>query len=154
MLSGRVGTGVAAEIGSMVVTEQVDAYRAFGLDPLSKLALPRVLAMTLMLPALTAISCLVGITGGFLLAYSETGVPAPVYMDKALAAVTPVDVLACLSKGAIFGLLIGLIATYSGFSTPRTTEGVGEATTRAMVNSVLVVLVADLILTKFFMLMG
>ena len=154
MFAGRVGTGVAAEIGSMVVTEQVDAYRAFGLDPVAKLALPRVIAMTVMLPALTAISCLVGITGGYLLAYSETGVLAPVYLDKALAAVTPVDVLGCLSKGAIFGLLIGLIATYSGFSTPRTTEGVGEATTRSMVNSVLVVLVADLILTKFFMLIG
>ena len=79
---------------------------------------------------------------------------AAVYLDKALAAVTPVDVLGCLSKGTIFGLLIGLIATYSGFSTPKTTEGVGEATTRSMVNSVLVVLVADLILTKFFMLIG
>ena len=154
MFSGRVGTGVAAEISSMVVTEQVDAYRAFGLDPIAKLALPRVLAMTLMLPALTVISCLVGITGGYLLAYMEAGVLAPVYLDKALAAVTPLDVLGCLTKGAVFGLLIGLIATYSGFSTPRTTEGVGESTTRAMVNSVLGVLVVDLILTKFFMLMS
>ena len=154
MFSGRVGTGVAAEISSMVVTEQVDAYRAFGLDPIVKLALPRVLAMTLMLPALTVISCLVGITGGYLLAYMEAGVPAQVYLDKALAAVTPLDVFACITKGAVFGLLIGLIATYSGFSTPRTTEGGGESTTRAMVNSVLGVLVVDLILTKFFMLMS
>jgi phospholipid/cholesterol/gamma-HCH transport system permease protein len=110
--------------------------------------------MTLMLPALTVISCLVGITGGYLLAYMEAGVLAPVYLDKALDAVTPLDVFGCITKGAVFGLLIGLIATYSGFSTPRTTEGVGESTTRSMVNSVLGVLVVDLILTKFFMLMS
>lgn len=154
MFAGRVGTGVAAEISSMVVTEQVDAYRAFGLDPIAKLALPRVLATALMLPALTAISCLVGISGGFLLAYAESGVPAPVYVAKCLDALTPIDIVASLTKGAVFGILIGLISTYCGFSTARTTEGVGESTTRAMVTSVLVVLIADLVLTKFFMLLA
>jgi len=154
MFAGRVGTGVAAEISSMVVTEQVDAYRAFGIDPISKLALPRVFATALMLPALTAISCLVGISGGFLLAYAESGVPAPIYIAKCLDALTPIDIVASLTKGAVFGLLIGLISTYCGFNTARTTEGVGESTTRSMVSSVLIVLVADLILTKFFMLLS
>jgi len=151
MFAGRVGTGITAEIGSMVVTEQVDAYRAFGVDPISRLAAPRVIATTLMLPALTAIAVTVSIFAGYLISMSELGVSGSVYLSDSWAALWPLDIVATICKSAVFGLLIGLIATYHGFNTPRATEAVGAATTRSMVNSVLVVLFADFVLSKFFL---
>jgi len=151
MFAGRIGTGIAAEIGSMVVTEQIDAYRTFGSDPVAKLAVPRVLATTIMLPALTAISVVVGIFSGFLLAITSLGVSGNYYLNNALWILTTTDVVACMVKGTVFGLLVGLIATNMGFSTARATEAVGTSTTRSMVQSVIAILVVDLAITKFFL---
>jgi phospholipid/cholesterol/gamma-HCH transport system permease protein len=151
MFAGRVGTGIAAEIGSMVVTEQVDAYQAFGVDPLRRLAAPRVLATALMLPALTAIAVLVGIFAGYLLAITELDMSGAVYLEKSKQALEQIDLVESLIKSAVFGLLIGLVATYCGFRTARATEEVGASTTRSMVASVLGVLIADFVLTKFFL---
>jgi phospholipid/cholesterol/gamma-HCH transport system permease protein len=151
MFTGRSGTSIAAELGSMVVTEQIDAYRMFGADPIAKLAVPRVLATTLMLPALTVIACVVGIFSGFLLSIVHLGVPGSLYLHYGLENVTRVDVAACITKGTIFGLLIGLIATCVGFRTAQATAAVGVSTTRTMVAGVLAILIADLILTKFFL---
>jgi phospholipid/cholesterol/gamma-HCH transport system permease protein len=154
MFAGRVGTGIAAEIGSMVVTEQIDAYRSFGVDPIRRLAVPRVLASMLMLPALTTIACLVGIFAGYLLGVTELGISGPVYLEYTRQALGPNDVIATMAKALVFGLLIGLVATYHGFRTPRATEAVGESTTKAMVGSVLGVLVADFLVTKLIIAVG
>lgn len=154
MFAGRVGTGVAAELGSMVVTEQIDAYRAFGSDPVAKLAVPRVIATALMLPALTVIADVIGIFSGFLMGVFQLGVPGNVYIQKSLYALTRLDVAASITKGVVFGITVGLIATYVGLRTRRATEAVGESTTRTMVLSVLAILLGDLVLTKFFITLG
>ena len=154
MFSGRVGTSIAAEIGSMVVTEQVDAYRSFGVDPIRRLAVPRVLAAGVMLPALTTVSVLVSIFAGYMLGVSDLGISGPVYMEYTRTAIGPNDVFAMIAKSFVFGLLIGLVATYHGFRTPRATEAVGESTTKAMVGSVIGVLVMDFIAAKFLIAVG
>jgi len=154
MFTGRIGTGIAAEIGSMVVTEQIDAYRAFGIDPIAKLAVPRVLATTLMLPALTVIANVVGIFSGFLLSIFSLGVPGSVYLRSAVEILTLMDVISCVVKGLVFGVIIGLISTHVGFKTARATEAVGISTTQTMVQGVLAILVLDLILAKAFILVG
>jgi len=154
MFIGRIGTGIAAEIGSMVVTEQIDAYRMFGADPLARLAAPRVLAMTIMLPALTVIACVVGVCSGYFVSFLDAGASATLYLGKALGSLTLLDVVGLLVKGATFGLLIGLVATHMGFRVRPATEAVGAAATNTMVRGVLVVLVTDLLLTKFFLLVG
>jgi phospholipid/cholesterol/gamma-HCH transport system permease protein len=154
MFAGRIGTGIAAELGSMVVTEQIDAYRAFGTDPIGKLAAPRVLATFLMLPALTMIANVIGIFSGYMLAVLQLGISGDVYLQNSLRALTPLDMVSSVTKGACFGLSIGLVATYIGFRTERATDAVGLSTTKTMVTSVLSILILDLILTKFFLLLG
>ncbi len=154
MFAGRVGTGTAAEIGSMVVTEQVDAYRAFGLDPIAKIGVPRVLAIALMLPALTAIAVVVGIASGLLLAEWQLGLAGGQYIEKTRIAIDRFDLLTCLTKAVVFGLAIGLIGTFVGFRTPRATEAVGASTTKAMVASVLAILASDVVLTWIFVSVG
>ncbi len=151
MFAGRSGTGIAAEIGSMVVTEQIDAYVVFGADPVARLAVPRVLATALMLPALTVLASVVGIFGGMLLAKFHLGVDTATYLQKGVEAVTRVDVLACLTKALSFGLLVGLISTWFGFRTERTADAVGAAATKTMVAGVLAILVVDLALTRTFL---
>ncbi len=154
MFTGRIGTGIAAELGSMVVTEQIDAYRVFGADPVARLAVPRVLATTLMLPALTVLANVVGVFAGFLLAVFQLGEPGSLYLQGALSALTRMDIISCLIKGLAFGLIIGLISTNLGFRTPRATEAVGVSTTRTMVQGVLSILVVDLVITKSLLVWG
>jgi len=154
MFTGRIGTGIAAEIGSMVVTEQIDAYRVFGADPIARLAVPRVLGTMLMLPALTVIANVVGIFSGFLLVVFDLGEPGSLYLSRALSSLTKLDIISCLVKGLVFGLVVGLIATNVGFRTARATEAVGVSTTRTMVQGVLAILVVDLVITKGFLLFG
>jgi phospholipid/cholesterol/gamma-HCH transport system permease protein len=153
MFAGRVGTGISAEIGSMVVTEQIDAYRAFGADPVALLGAPRILACTVMLPALTAIGCVVGITSGYLVGMLEGTITPQWFLNEVFDNLEALDIVACLVKATFFGLVIGLIATFTGFRVPRATEAIGAATTTTMVRCVIAILVADVVLTKFFLLL-
>ena len=154
MFAGRVGTGISAEIGSMVVTEQIDAYRAFGADPLSLLAAPRLLACTIMLPALTAIGCVLGIVSGCLVGVLEGSMTTRMFIDDVLGSLVPLDIVTCLVKATLFGAIIGAVALFTGFRVPRATEAVGQATTQTMVRCVIAILVVDLVLTKFFLIVG
>lgn len=154
MFAGRIGTGITAELGSMVVTEQIDAYRVFGADPVSRLAVPRILATTLMLPALTVIANVVGIFSGFLIVVFQLGEPGAIYLQGAMGVLTRLDVLTCLIKGCVFGLIIGLISTNIGFRIERATEAVGVGTTRTMVQAVLAILISDLLITKAVLTVG
>jgi len=154
MVGGRVGAGIAAEIGSMAVTEQVDALRALGADPVKKLVVPRVLAAILVLPLMTSMAVAIGLGGGAVVASLDSGVNATHFFNSAVHAVTIADFLSGLVKTVFFGFNIAIVACYLGLHTRGGTEGVGRATTQAVVISSVVTLVSDFILTKLILSMG
>lgn len=150
MVAARVGSGIAAELGSMTVTEQVMAIRAMGASPIIKLVVPRVLVTTLVTPLLTVFADLVGILGGLLVTMVEAGISPAFYYDQIVTTVELDDVFSGLSKTVFFGFSIGIICCYQGLKTTRGTVGVGRATTRSVVLSAATVFVLDYFLTKLF----
>ncbi|MGH7288684.1 MAG: MlaE family ABC transporter permease [Myxococcota bacterium] len=153
MVGGRAGAGIASELGSMQVTEQVDAIRAMGADPVQKLVLPRVLATTLGLPLLTIFAISVGIVGGMLVAEAHYGIASGFYLQTVSHVVRVSDFVSGVAKTFVFGWAIGMVGCYVGLATEGGTVGVGRATTRAVVIASIVVLVADFFLTKLLMLL-
>ncbi|MEN8181014.1 MAG: ABC transporter permease [Myxococcota bacterium] len=153
MVGGRVGAGITAEIGSMQVTEQIDAIRAMGADPIQKLVLPRVIAATLALPLLTVLANCLGILGGLLIADAQYGIAPHFYLQTVLQTVTVNDFVSGVSKTIVFGWLIAMVGCHAGLSTEGGTVGVGRATTRAVVVASISVLVADFFLTKLFLML-
>jgi phospholipid/cholesterol/gamma-HCH transport system permease protein len=151
MLTGRVGSGIAAELGSMVVTDQINALRALGTDPVRKLVVPRVLAGVLMTPALTVISDFVGIIGGGIIAVYELQVASSVYWKSISDALFIQDAWMGLIKPFVFGFLIVSIGCHVGLQTRGGTQGVGRATTNAVVRGSVAVLAVDFFLTRFLM---
>ncbi len=152
MVSGRVGAGIAAELGSMAVTEQIDAIRAMGADPVQKLVLPRVVATSLALPMLTVFAIALGVLGGMLIA-SQSGIAPNFYLTTVFTAVTVRDFVSGVSKTFFFGWAIGMVACYAGLSTTGGTVGVGRATTRAVVAASICVFVSDFFLTKLILML-
>jgi phospholipid/cholesterol/gamma-HCH transport system permease protein len=148
MVGGRVGAGITAEIGAMKVTEQIDAIRSMGADPVQKLVLPRVIAATLALPLLTVFADLLGIFGGLLISTTQFGIPANFYRDTVLDAMTVTDLLSGITKTFVFGWIIAMVGCFSAFETTGGTVGVGKATTRAVVLASIAVLVSDYFLTQ------
>lgn len=144
MLCTRVGAGMAAEIGSMVVTEQVDALRMCGVQPVTYLVTPRFLACLLMVPVMVVLAMVVSVASAALLAYETFGVNPRVFLS--LSAVAGSDVITGGSKALCFGAALPVVAGYCGLSTHGGAEGVGSATTRAVIGSSLAVLVLDFIL--------
>lgn len=151
MLAGRVGSAIAAELGSMVVSEQVDAMRALGTDPVKKLVWPRLLALLIMTPALTLVADLVGTVGGWVVATSLMNVASSVYISSAKDALTYNDIIGGLVKPAVFGIIIAIVSCRSGLRTSGGTVGVGLSTTRAVVMSDILILVADFFLGKLIL---
>jgi phospholipid/cholesterol/gamma-HCH transport system permease protein len=151
MLCGRVGAGIAAEIGSMVATEQVDAMRALGANPLQKLVVPRIIAAMLVVPVLTVFANILGLYGGALMAVYELNIPYHLFVRGLLYTIVIRDVSDGLIKSSIFGLLIVTISCYKALNTRGGTEGVGATTTSSVVTGSIVVLVTDFFLTKFLM---
>ena len=151
LVGGRVGSGIAAELGSMVVTEQVDAIRALGADPVKKLVVPRVFACIVMLPLLTMLANLVGICGSLIITVREVGVTAKFFYAQILDTLGVVDLMHGLMKSIAFGYIIGIVGCYVGLKTSGGTEGVGAATTRAVVVGAIGLLVSNFFLTKFFL---
>ncbi len=150
MLAGRVGSGIAAELGSMIVTQQIDAMRALGTDPIKKLVVPRILALIIMCPLLTAMADLVGIYGGMVLSHFELNIHHNFYFHEALVALRLSDFLVGVTKTVVFGLLIGVTACWYGLATEGGTQGVGHSTTHAVVTSSILITIFDFILTKVF----
>ena len=148
MLTGRVGAGIAAEIGSMVVGEQVNALRALGTDPILKLVVPRVLAGTLMCPVLTVIADFVGVLGGWVIAVFQLRVASSVYWTSVLEGLYPQDPWMGLIKPFFLGFAIVSIGCHVGLRTKGGTQGVGRATTSAMVIGSVAVLAVDFFLTR------
>ena len=149
MIAGRVGGAVSAELGTMRVTEQLDALRAMGTDPIRFLVVPRVLACVLMLPVLTVFSNLLGIYGGYLTVVVGFGVDGGEYWDYSAYLIDSWDVMTGLIKAVVFGLLIGLIACFKGFHCEAGASGVGQATTEAFVTAFIAIIVANFFLAKF-----
>ncbi|MBN2541607.1 ABC transporter permease [bacterium] len=148
VISGRIGAGIAAELGSMNVTEQIDAMRAMATDPIKKLVSTRLLSGLIMIPALTVISDLMGIIGGLIIANTYFGISLDFYRFTIFAELFVSDIVMGIAKPIFFALIIILIACYKGFTTTGGTEGVGKSTTQAVVISSILILVSDYFLTK------
>jgi phospholipid/cholesterol/gamma-HCH transport system permease protein len=153
LIAGRNASGIASELGSMVVTEQIDAMRALGTDPIRKLVTPRVVAMVTMLPLLTAVADFVGLLGGFTVAYYTLGLGLVEFWKRAIDALAFGDLVQGLAKPLVFGLIISTIACFQGLRVTGGTQGVGRATTSAVVVSSVFVLVSDLFLAKLLLYM-
>jgi phospholipid/cholesterol/gamma-HCH transport system permease protein len=148
MLAGRVGSGIAAELGSMVVTDQINALRALGTDPVRKLVVPRVLAGFFMCPVLTVIADTVGMVGGWLIAVGQLRVSSSLYWNSVVDGVGMQDVWMGIIKPFCLGFVIVSIGCYVGLGTTGGTQGVGRATTNAVVASSVAVIVVDLFVTR------
>jgi phospholipid/cholesterol/gamma-HCH transport system permease protein len=151
LVAGRNASGMASELGSMVVTEQVDAMRALGTDPIRKLMTPRVVATVCMLPLLVAFADFCGLGGGFIVAYFTLRLGAVQFWTRAIHALDLTDVTQGLVKPIVFGFVISTVGCYQGLRVKGGTEGVGRATTSAVVISSIIVLVADFFLSKLFL---
>jgi len=152
MVAGRVGAGVTAELGSMAVTEQIDALRALAANPVRKLVVPRVGALLLVLPVLTVMADTVALFGGLLMSMLEIGQSRVYYMSHVMGALTVRDIASGVGKTVFFGFFIGVIACYNGMRATGGADGVGRATTNTVVVSSLSVIVSDFFLTKMFLL--
>ncbi|MDX1681778.1 MAG: ABC transporter permease [Phycisphaeraceae bacterium] len=150
MIAGRVGGSISAELGTMRVTEQLDALRVMGADPVGHLVVPRVIACLIMTPILTIFADLMGILGGYLITVQFYGVQAQGYWDFSARFVTSWDIFTGLSKSVVFGLSLGLISCYKGFYCRRGAAGVGQAATDAFVTSFITIIIANLFLAKAF----
>ena len=154
MVGGRVGAGITAELGSMAVTEQIDAMRAMCADPIQRLVVPRVLAGAIALPLLTILADLLGVFAATLIASFDTHVSLSFFYSSVTSAVEISDVVGGLIKTVFFGALITLIACYRGLTTRGGTQGVGTATTRTVVITSITTLIADFLLTKTLLAFG
>jgi phospholipid/cholesterol/gamma-HCH transport system permease protein len=150
MVAGRVGSGIAAEIGSMRVGEQIDALEAMGTDPVKKLVKPRVLAGIAMLPALTIATDFIAILGGNLMAWATLHQGVSTYWNAVWSGLYMSDLFTGIVKPVVFGFIITTIACYMGLRTSGGTEGVGRSTTQAVVLSSVFVLAVDFFMTKLF----
>jgi phospholipid/cholesterol/gamma-HCH transport system permease protein len=148
MLAGRVGSGIAAELGSMLVSEQIDAMRALGTDPIKKLVTPRIIALVTMAPILTIICNFVGVMGGLLISITLLHQPSSVYIASAQEAVTFNEVLGGMIKPTVFGFIIAVIGCYKGLSTTGGTVGVGRSTTQSVVVASILIIAVDFLLSK------
>ncbi len=149
MVSGRVGASMAAELGTMKVTEQIDALVTLATNPVKYLVVPRVLAATVVLPVLVVFADLVGILGGYFVAVYLLGANPYVYIAKTYQYLQMKDIYTGLIKASVFGMLIALISCHHGFIAQGGAEGVGRATTRAVVASSMMVLISDYFMTSF-----
>lgn len=153
LIAGRIGSGISAEIGAMNVTQQVDAIRALGTNPIRVLVVPRVLASVVSLPLLAGLSAFMGILGGLVIAYLEFNMSAAFYINKVLSTVRLPDLLGGMAKCAFFGLVIAILACYRGFQTSEGTQGVGTAAKWVVVRTSIVILISDFFLSKLLILL-
>ncbi|UCF37203.1 MAG: ABC transporter permease [Acidobacteriota bacterium] len=151
MIAGRVGSGIASELGSMIVTEQIDAMRALGTDPTKKLVTPRMVACTTMVPLLTVMADLFGLIGGWIVAFYTLRLNTNLYWSTALRSIEYIDALEGLLKPIVFGFIVGMIGCYFGLRTTGGTRGVGESTTQAVVFASITVIVCDFFLSKIIL---
>jgi phospholipid/cholesterol/gamma-HCH transport system permease protein len=151
LVAGRNSSGMASELGSMVVSEQVDAMRAMGTDPTRKLVTPRVVATVLMLPLLTAMADFLGLIGGFIVSSFTLRLGAVTFWTRAIDVLVFSDLMQGLIKPVVFGLILSTVGCYQGLNVKGGTEGVGRATTQAVVTSSVFILITNFFLTKLML---
>jgi phospholipid/cholesterol/gamma-HCH transport system permease protein len=152
IVGGRIGSGMTAEIGTMKVTEQIDALRSMAADPVKKLVAPKLAATLLMMPALTIIGDVLGILGGLLVAMFQLQISAGLYSNSVLKMLTLGDIFSGIGKSIFFGYFITIVGCYNGLNTVGGADGVGRSTTDTVVTSSILVLISDYFLTKLFIL--
>jgi phospholipid/cholesterol/gamma-HCH transport system permease protein len=150
MVAGRVGASMAAEIGTMRVTEQIDALTTLSTDPFKYLVWPRVLAGLLMLPLLVLVADIIGVFGGYLIGIYKLGFAAQDYIHRTVEFLEVQDVVSGLVKAAVFGFLVALMGCYQGYHSKGGAQGVGAATTKAVVSASILILTANYIVTELF----
>src|SRR5436309_6953547 len=148
LVSGRVGAGIGAEIGAMRVTEQIDALEAAAVDAVKYLAVTRVIACMIAMPLLTVMMDFAGIFGGYVAEAAVSGMPWRLYFERAFTFIGFSDLIPATLKTIVFGYLIAIVGCYLGFTATRGTEGVGEASTRSVVMSSILIILSDVILVK------
>src|SRR5881227_3935791 len=151
LVGGKVASGLSAELGSMRVTEQIDALRSLGVNYVKRLIVPRVLAALIVFPLLTVLADVVGVLGGMVIMWIERGADMYVYWNVTAYWVVPRDFLTGIGKSFFFGGIVTLIGCYNGLSTTGGTEGLGRATTATVVHVTMAVIVSDFFLTKIFL---
>ncbi|HYU36185.1 MAG TPA: ABC transporter permease [Thermoanaerobaculia bacterium] len=150
IVGGRIGSGMTAEIGTMKVTEQIDALRSMAADPVKKLVVPKLIATLIMLPALTIIGDALGILGGLLVAATTLDLPPGLYLNDVFDSLNLGDVGSGICKSFFFAYFIAIVGCYNGLTTQGGADGVGRATTNTVVLAAILVLVSDFFLTKIF----
>ena len=150
IVGGRIGAGMTAEIGTMKVTEQIDALRSMAADPVKKLVVPKLAATLVMLPALTIIGDGLGILGGLIIAVTTLDLPAGLYFNDVFESLTLGDVSSGIAKSFFFAYFIAIVGCYNGLTTKGGADGVGRATTNTVVLAAILVLISDFFLTKIF----
>ncbi len=153
IVGGRIGAGMAAELGTMKVTEQVDALRAMASDPIKKLVVPRLIASLVMLPAITVLGDVVGILGGLFVGVTQLSLTPGFYLSDVINSLTTSDFISGVGKSFFFAAFITIIACYNGLTASGGANGVGRATTQTVVVSSIVILISDFFLTKLFYLL-
>jgi phospholipid/cholesterol/gamma-HCH transport system permease protein len=154
VVGGRIGAGMTAEIGTMKVTEQIDALRSMAADPVKKRVAPKLIATLVMLPALTILGDALGILGGMVLAVVELDLPPGLYINDVLDSLSLADIASGVGKTFFFAYFITIIGCYNGLTARGGADGVGRATTNTVVLSAILVLVSDFFLTKLFSILG
>lgn len=150
MVAGRVGAAIAAEIGTMRVTEQIDALYTLSTDPIKYLVVPRVLAAVITLPCLVLVGDIIGVMGGYLVSVYKLGFNSTGYVIHTVEYLQAIDVISGLIKSAIFGFIIAIMSCYHGYYSDRGARGVGIATTSAVVSSSVLILISNYITTEIF----
>lgn len=150
MMAARVGAGFASEIGSMVVTQQIDAIRALGTSPIKKIVIPRVLACLASLPILVGFANIIGMTGGMIIGSTELGLDPQFYLLKTLNTISTSDYITGFLKSVAFSFLISVPSCYYGLNVQDGAAGVGTSTTKAVVTSSILILIGDFFLSKLF----
>ncbi|MCX7661151.1 MAG: ABC transporter permease [Candidatus Omnitrophica bacterium] len=150
VVAGRVGAGMTAQIGSMQITEQIDALETLAVNPVKFLVVPRLLALALGLPLLTLYANIIGILGGWFICVTRLGISSQIYFNNSFDALLFKDLFSGLIKTVVFGMLISLVCCYEGFKVKEGAEAVGQAVRRAVVKSFVFVLLVDCIFTALF----
>lgn len=150
VVAGRVGAAITAEIGSMQVTEQIDALETLASNPIRYLVVPRLLALSLMLPLLTLYADIIGIFGGYLICVYKLGISSSMYLHITFDALLLKDLFTGLTKTVFFGMIIALVSCYEGFNVEGGAEGVGRATTQSVVTTFILIISADCFFTALF----
>jgi len=154
VVGSRIAAGIAAELGSMTVTEQVDAIRALGADPIRRLVVPRLIACIIIMPLITFVAFILGMLSSMLVAALSYGIPMEFFFSTALDSLRITDFTSGVFKTPFFGFLIAILGCYFGLQTRGGTEGVGRSTTRSVVVVSISILMADALLTQIFVSFG